>query len=188
MHQKEPEFDFNLSVDDVKTSAQRGAPDLAVATRERHATHRLPGCKSLGDDDAARPCRGPAHISALHQLQLTSNQPTSTPLPSHLIPVSDTRSHCSLTSSQESPEQLHQPRHDSILHYLKPFSHLVSLLRRSFERNLFFQDNHSGTNVCHETVHVVRKCGYHNDLQRVHKHKRCKKRSKSLWIIFEHRH
>ena len=64
---------------------------------------------SLGDDDddAARPCRGPAHLSALHQLQLTSNQPTSTPLTPHLIPVPDTRSHCSLTSSQESPGQLH---------------------------------------------------------------------------------
>ena len=79
-----------------------------------------------------------------------------------------------MNSSHEPPGKLRQPHHDSILHYLKPFPHQVSLLGGNFKRNWFFHDNHSGTNVCLETVHVVRKCGYHNDLQRVQKHKRCK--------------
>ena len=38
----EPDFDLNLSVDDVTTLVQHGTLDLAEATRERHATHRLP--------------------------------------------------------------------------------------------------------------------------------------------------
>ena len=130
---------------------------------------------SLGDDDdAARPCRGPAHLSALHQLQLTSNQPTSTPLPPHLIPVPDTRSHCSLPSSQESPGQLHQPRHDSILHYLKPSRTLSHFLGEVSRETCFSKTITVGQmfatrlSMLFENVGITTIC-------RVHKHKRCKK-------------
>ena len=42
MHQGEPGFELNLSVDDVTTSVQHGTTDLAEATRERDVTHRQP--------------------------------------------------------------------------------------------------------------------------------------------------
>ena len=50
MHQGEPDFDLDLSVNDVTTSVQHVTPDLAKAPRERHATHHLPEFKSNGED------------------------------------------------------------------------------------------------------------------------------------------
>ena len=45
MHQGELDFDLILLVDVVTTVLQHGTPDLGEATRERHATHRLPEFK-----------------------------------------------------------------------------------------------------------------------------------------------
>ena len=47
MHQREPEFDPNLLVDDVKMSLKQGTPDLGEAMRERRVAHLLPECKIL---------------------------------------------------------------------------------------------------------------------------------------------
>ena len=63
VHQSELAFDLNLSVDDVTTSVQHGT----LIWLKQRATHRLPEFKSLGDDDDdARSCRVPAHVSTFH--------------------------------------------------------------------------------------------------------------------------
>ena len=42
MHQRSPDFDFDLSVNDVSTPVQHLTPDLAGITSERDATRRAP--------------------------------------------------------------------------------------------------------------------------------------------------
>ena len=42
MHQRRPDFDLDLSDNDVATPVQHLTPDLAGVTRERDATRRAP--------------------------------------------------------------------------------------------------------------------------------------------------